>query len=274
MADNAGDAVGAADAVDAGNAVSATAVGAAANAQDRDPRAHRARDIAAVVLAFVSGSTDAIGFLALGGTFTSVMTGNLVLLGTAAARHDGELAGHATAAIAAFVVGAAVGTRVAGTPRKEDAVWPVAVTRALAVELVLLAIYAVFWWVNGSAPTGSVQAALLAVNAFALGLQSSTIQRFGVAGLSTTYMTGTLTTLVIRIASGRPLRDVSHSGSLLVALVVGAAAGAAVVLHQPTLTPLLQLVGVATALVLGLSVQAGRSAHRQPVTPGDQTPRS
>jgi uncharacterized membrane protein YoaK (UPF0700 family) len=216
---------------------------------------HRARDVAAVLLAFVSGSTDAIGFLALGGTFTSVMTGNLVLLGTAAARGNGEIAGHASAAIAAFVLGCAAGTRIAGTPQPEDGVWPRAVTRALAVELAFLSVYAILWWANGSAPSGSLQAGLLAVNAFALGLQSSTIQRFGVSGLSTTYMTGTLTTLVIRVTSGQPLRDVSHSGSLLVALVAGAAAGAALVLHVPVLSPLLQLGGVATALALGLLAQ-------------------
>jgi len=219
---------------------------------DGRTRAAQARDTSAVGLAFVSGATDAIGLLALGGTFTSVMTGNLVLFGTGLAQGDSELYGHAAAAIAAFVVGAAVGTRVAGTSTPADPVWPTAVNRALAVEFVVFALYAVLFWASGSAPEGLLMAGLLAMNSFALGMQSSAIQRFGVSGLSTTYMTGTLTTLVIRVASGRPLRDVRHSGTLLIALVVGAGVAAATLRWAQAAVPLLQLAGVGLALGLGL----------------------
>lgn len=212
----------------------------------------RARDRAAVSLAFVSGATDAIGFLALGGTFTSVMTGNLVLFGTGLANSDQDVWTHALAAIAAFVIGAAIGTRVAGTSSSTDPVWPVAVNRALLVELVVFAVYAGLYWGSGNEPEGLLLPILLAMNAFALGMQSSAIQRYGVTGLSTTYMTGTLTTLVIRLASGRPLRDVAHSGTLLIALVAGAAAAAALLHTSAVLVPAIQLLGVAFALGLGI----------------------
>jgi len=39
----------------------------------------RRRHALVVVLTFVTGSADATGFLALGGAFSSVMTGNMVL---------------------------------------------------------------------------------------------------------------------------------------------------------------------------------------------------
>ncbi|MBT0773829.1 DUF1275 domain-containing protein [Kineosporia sp. J2-2] len=214
--------------------------------------AGQARDRAAVSLAFVSGATDATGLLALGGTFTSVMTGNLVLFGSGLAQGESEVWGHAAAAIAAFVIGAAIGTRVAGTSVKTDPVWPAAVNRALLVELVVFAVYAILYWANGNHPEGTLMAILLAMNAFALGMQSSAIQRYGVSGLSTTYMTGTLTTLVIRLASGRPLRDVAHAGTLLISLVVGAAAAAAALRWAEGLVPVLQLAGVAFALGLGV----------------------
>lgn len=215
-------------------------------------RAAQARDRSAIGLAFVSGVTDATGLIALGGTFTSVMTGNLVLFGSGLAQGDSELFGHAAAAIAAFVVGAAVGTRVAGTSTATDPVWPAAVNRALTVEFVVFAVYAVLFWISGCQPEGLLMAGLLAMNSFALGMQSSAIQRFGVSGLSTTYMTGTLTTLVIRLASGRPLRDVAHSGTLLIGLVVGAAAAAAALRWVAPVGPVLQLAGVGLALGLGL----------------------
>lgn len=235
-------------------------------AYDETAVARRARDAAAVVLAVVSGATDAIGFLALGGAFTSVMTGNMVLLGISAARADGELAGHAAAAIACFVLGCAVGARVAGSSRADDPVWPAAVTRALAVEGAVLCVYAAAWWATGSAPGSGLQLVLLVLNAFALGVQSSTIQRFGVSGLSTTYMTGTLTTLVVKIAAGRHPREVAHSGAVLAALIAGAALGGGVVLHVPVAGPVCQLAGVGVALLLGLVAtrrsRPGRRAAR------------
>ncbi|GLY26686.1 YoaK family protein [Kineosporia sp. NBRC 101731] len=218
---------------------------------DGREQAARARDRAAVSLAFVSGATDATGLLALGGTFTSVMTGNLVLLGSGLAQGEPDIWAHAAYAIAAFVIGAAIGTRVAGTSVSSDPVWPAAVNRALLVEFVVFAIYAAFYWGTGNHPEGTLMAVLLALNAFALGMQSSAIQRYGVSGLSTTYMTGTLTTLVIRLASGKPLRDVAHSGTLLISLIVGAAAAAAALRWAPGLVPALQLTGVALALGLG-----------------------
>ncbi len=221
-------------------------------AADGRAKAGKARDRAATALAFVSGATDATGLLVLGGTFTSVMTGNMVLLGTGLAEGDGDRWGRAAAAIVAFVLGAAIGTRVAGTAEAKDPVWPSAVNRALIVEFVIFAVYAALYWGSGSHPSGTLMSVLLAMNSFALGMQSSAIQRYGVSGLSTTYMTGTLTTLVIRIASGRPLRDVAHSGTLLIALIVGAAAAASAVRWADGLVPAIQLAGVAIALGLGV----------------------
>src|SRR6185369_17222366 len=48
----------------------------------------RLRHALILALAVNAGATDAIGFLALGGAFTSVMTGNLVLFGISAAEGD------------------------------------------------------------------------------------------------------------------------------------------------------------------------------------------
>jgi uncharacterized membrane protein YoaK (UPF0700 family) len=215
-----------------------------------------------VLLAITSGATDAIGFLALGGAFTSVMTGNMVLLGLSAAEHDGTLASHTAAAIVCFVAGCAIGARIAGTPRADDPIWPRAVTRALAVESVVLLAYAVAWWGSGSHPRGALQLGLLVVNAIGVGIQSSTVQRFGVSGLSTTYLTGTLTTVVIHLVSGRPARHVSRSVQVLGGLIGGAALAGVLVLHAPVAAPVVQLAGLSTVLVFALLVR--NRAARQP----------
>ena len=119
------------------------------------------RDRLVMLLAFVSGYTDGVGFLALGGAFTSVMTGNMVLLGLSAGSADGEGAGRAGGAILAFIAGAALGTQVAGTPTDGDPRWPAPVNRALALEALILVGAAVGWFVTGGDPGTAVTLVLL-----------------------------------------------------------------------------------------------------------------
>ena len=217
-------------------------------------RALRLRQSLVVTLAVVSGATDAIGLLALGGAFTSVMTGNMVLLGVSISQGDGGRAVSSVGAILAFIAGAALGARVAGTPTDGDRLWPRAVTRGLVVELAFMAAYAVGWWVTGGSPGTGVAFGLLMATAIALGVQSSTVQRFGVSGLSTTYMTGTLTTVVIRLVTGRGVREVWHSVEVLLGLITGAVAGTVLVLVAPMTAPVLQLVALGAVVVVGVLV--------------------
>src|ERR1700712_2825363 len=71
------------------------------------------REHLVVLLAVVSGSIDAIGFVGLGGAFTSVMTGNLVLTGVSLAHADWQLLLRVAAAILSYVLGCGIGARVA-----------------------------------------------------------------------------------------------------------------------------------------------------------------
>jgi uncharacterized membrane protein YoaK (UPF0700 family) len=225
-------------------------------------RAVRERAWLVVVLAVTSGATDAIGFLALGSAFTSVMTGNMVLLGVGAADRDLDLILSCLVAILSFVLGAAIGARVAGNPEKGDALWPKPVTVALYVELVLLLGFAVCWFAAGGAPDKSWLLPMLGVNAAALGLQSSAIQRFGVSGLSTTYLTGTLTTVVIKLITGHGLRKVVHSLAILGGLILGAAVGTVLVEYAPLAVPSVQLVTLGVVLV---TVHLSKHLHHRPV---------
>ena len=103
---------------------------------------------------------------------------------------------------------------------------------------------------TGSAPHGLVQLGLLVINSLALGVQSSAVLRFGVSGLSTTYLTGTLTTLVSRLVSGHSLKDVAHSMTILAGLVGGAALMTAVLHLAPVAAPFVQLAFLAAALAI------------------------
>lgn len=220
--------------------------------------AARVRARLVVVLAVTSGATDAIGFLALGSAFTSVMTGNMVLLGVGTAAADTLLVVSCVVAISSFVAGAAIGARVAGTPAADDSLWPQAVTVALYIELVLFAVFACCWWVLGSTPSTDWLFPLLGLNAAALGMQSSAIQRFGVSGLSTTYLTGTLTTVVSKLIAGQGLRKVAHSLAILLGLIVGAGIGTVLVEWAPVAVPAIQLLTLGGVLA---TVHLSRSLH-------------
>ncbi|HYZ68660.1 MAG TPA: YoaK family protein [Mycobacterium sp.] len=208
----------------------------------------RVRNAAAMALAAASGATDAIGYLALGHVFTSAMTGNLVLLGISLGHRNGERAGRVLVSVICFVIGAAFGARIARTPEPDDPVWPPAVTRALAFEVPLLVAYATLWWAVGADPDFAAKVVLLGLGAVAFGIQSSAMQRFG-AGLNTTFLSGSLTLLVGRLAMGHRFHDVRHHLLVLVGLVCGGALGAVLVLHAPMFAPLMQLIPLAAALV-------------------------
>jgi uncharacterized membrane protein YoaK (UPF0700 family) len=183
------------------------------------------RHLALVLLAVNSGATDAIGIVSLGGAFTSVMTGNMVLLGLSASRGDGALSLRSGLAIVLYITGAFVGARIAGAPRADDPAWPRAVRNALCVQLAGEALFAAGWWAAGGHPSGVLQPVLLGISAVNLGIQSSAVLRFGVSGLSTTYLTGTLTTLVAALARGEHPRNVLPSAKLLCGLIGGRSSG-------------------------------------------------
>lgn len=232
----------------------------------------RRREHLVVVLAVVSGVTDAAGFIGLGGAFSSVMTGNMVLLGLSGGTGNGSLAARAGAAIAAFVLGCVVGTRLAshkpaadpkvdaaGSNGDAEAVWPASVTRALIAEFAVICMYAVVLQMVARHPLGGVvKTALLAFNAVALGIQSSAIQRFGVPGLSTTYLTGTLTTTIVHLSSRRPIRHVALNVRLLMGLVGGAVVGGLVAEHAMRYTPALQLLGLGAVIACAAVGRASR----------------
>lgn len=202
----------------------------------------RRRQTLVVVLTFVTGSADAMGFLALGGAFSSVMTGNMVLLGLSVGRADAELALTSAAAIGSFVVGVLVGAHLAGVPEKRDPVWPRAVNRALLLEAAVFVVFTVVWELTGPSRSANLQLGLLMMSATALGIQSSAIQRFGVPGLSSTYLTGTLTALIGAVAARSPRTVLLPKAEILLALITGACVGAVVSGHLPLLAPVLLLV--------------------------------
>jgi uncharacterized membrane protein YoaK (UPF0700 family) len=219
------------------------------NPETREAHQETVRDVLAVALALVTGATDAIGFTRLGGVFTSVMTGNMVLLGVSGGEHDASLAIHAGAAFIGYVLGTLLGARVAGKAAPHQSVWPRPITTALFLELAAFAVFALWWEFAGGHPSGAATYVLIASNALALGIQSSAVLRLGVLGLSTTYLTGTLTQAVASLVGRRtPLPP--RSIAILVALVIGAGLGALLAVNASRAAPAVPL-GMLSLVVVG-----------------------
>ncbi|HEY5103511.1 MAG TPA: YoaK family protein [Acidimicrobiales bacterium] len=222
----------------------------------------RQRDALVILLTLVTGSIDAIGFTRLGGVFTSVMTGNMVLLGVAAGKGDVSLALHTGIAFLGFVVGSLGGARVAGHAHKDDELWPRPILMALGLELVVLFVFAAWWEIASAAPTGTAEYAMLGINAAALGVQSAATLRFGISGLSTTYLTGTLTQLLAGVAKRKePVSG--RSALLLLALSGGAAIGAFLAVDAPRFAPLLPVGVLAFVIACGETVFHRRAKRGQ-----------
>jgi uncharacterized membrane protein YoaK (UPF0700 family) len=208
------------------------------------------RDLLAVVLTLTTGAVDAVSFLHLGKVFSSVITGNMALLGVAAGSHNGTLAVSGGVALIGYAIGVAVGGFIARVPAAGQLIWPRRVTVALTVEAGVLIAFSAGWLATGGRPAGVAQDTLLAVAATAMGMQSAAVRRLG--SLSTTYLTSTLTGLVVALALRQRVGKEPRSLAILAAFIAGAVAGAVVASYAPGWVPAVVLIPIGT--VLGASV--------------------
>jgi uncharacterized membrane protein YoaK (UPF0700 family) len=220
-----------------------------ADAPADDPEARGLRLVIVLLgLTVVSGLIDAVSYLGLGHVFTANMTGNVVVLGFAAAGAPGFTVSHTLTSLVAFVVGAVAGgrmtVRLSGGSRRTWA------RVTLAAEAVLLGGSAA---VAFAAPDATATVyALIALTAFAMGLRNATVRKLGVADLTTTVLTMTLTGLASdsRAGGGSGHHSPRRTASVL-AMLAGAVLGAWLVIHHNLGIPLLiAAVGVGVLAVV------------------------
>ena len=215
------------------------------------PRAVRFRDALIVALTLTTGALDAVSYLRLGQVFSSVITGNLALLGVAAAQHDAMLALNAGLALAGYACGVLVGGALAGTPERGQPAWPVKVSVTLAVEWCVLAAFGGEWLAAGSHPAGASRLVLLPLGAAAMGMQSTAVRRLG--QMSTTYLTSTLTGILTALAIRRWPAQWQRSTGVILAAVVGATLGGLAALRSPGWVPAAILIPITAVLASSAS---------------------
>jgi uncharacterized membrane protein YoaK (UPF0700 family) len=158
----------------------------------------RGRNAMVLVLTWAAAGVDAISYLGLGHVFTANMTGNAVLLGLSIGQGQGLAALRSIIALAGFTLGVALSALMLET-RPGRGEWPVGVTRAVAAEAIILGVFSLTWHLG--AHRGAVLYALIVLSAVAMGIQSAAIRHLKVPGIATTYITGTLTSMVAEFVS-------------------------------------------------------------------------
>jgi uncharacterized membrane protein YoaK (UPF0700 family) len=231
-----------------------------------DARAEQAadrRDTVVILLALAAGAVDAISFLGLGGAFSANMTGNVILLGVAAGKGVGEALLRSGAALGGYVVGVFLAARaLRDAAAAPGAFWPRWMTPGLvAVGLVECAVLG-GWLASSGRPGLGGEMTLLGISAVAMGAQGAMVHRLGLQGVTTTYVTGTLTGFLSEIATASGSgRNRLQRLSMVLALFIGAAAAALLVTQARETAALLP-----PALTAAAALLAARSFGWRPRT--------
>ena len=215
-----------------------------------------------VLLTLISGLVDAVSYLGLGHVFTANMTGNVVILGFAAAGAPGFSTPASLASLGAFLLGAVCAGRIATVIHDRGRLLLLAMT----AEAAFMAAAAAIAFSVAAVSVGWPRYSVIALLAFAMGIRNATVRRIAVPDITTTVLTMTLTGLAAdsRLAGGDNNRAGRRSISVA-AMLAGAVIGAAMYLHIRAGWPLLAAAGAMALATLafwrsgagGLSDAAG-----------------
>jgi uncharacterized membrane protein YoaK (UPF0700 family) len=210
-------------------------------------------------LTVVSGLVDAVSYLGLGHVFTANMTGNVVVLGFAAAGAAGFSVPATLTSLIVFLIGAVLGGRVAWRITGRSRL----LLTTMGAEALLVGAAALVALVAGTTASGWARYTIIAILALAMGMRNAAVRQLGVRDMTTTVLTQTLTGLAsdCGLARGGSPRAGRRAGAV-VAMLAGALAGAAMFLHVDAALPLL----VAAALTAGTAAAFGVSGRTAPVS--------
>jgi uncharacterized membrane protein YoaK (UPF0700 family) len=229
-------------------------------------RAPLVRDVLLAVMALSAGAVDAMSWLGLGKVFSGFMTGNLIFIGAGVSSGSGAPALHALVALAAFGLGAWAAARA--IPRQDPSVlWPSRVTATLFGCALVQLVFWAFWLVVSGRP-GSSEVVLLAISAFAMGVQTAAMVALGVHAVFTTAATATWTVLAGDAA--RPAGTGIERRRLfmvLIGVLAGAAIGALLLSGARLWMPLLPVIlTTGVALVARARVEEYRDPDREAIS--------
>ncbi|MFJ6096506.1 YoaK family protein [Williamsia muralis] len=219
-------------------------------------RTFEAAFVPVVVLTFVTGVVDAVGYLALDRVFTGNMTGNIVILGMGLAGSDNLPVLGPLLAVLAFVVGAFVAGLIL---RGREKTWDPRRTTALLLCGAAVLAGCGIALACGNPHDEIMQVVVAAATAAVMGTQAAVARRLAVTDMTTVVVTSTLTQLASEsFLLGSRHSVVNRRLAAIVTIFLGAVAGA-----------LLLRIHVAVPMALAAVLMAGAAAigHRNAPAP-------
>src|ERR1700733_11912926 len=179
-------------------------------------------------LTVVSGFVDAVSFLGLGHVFTANMTGNVVLIGFAAAGAPGFSMAASLCALACFLAGAVAGGRMVRTLSSQRSLLLV----VIAIEAGGVTAATVVAGLVAAIGTGWPRYTVIGILAASMGIRNAAVRHIGVPDMSTAVLTTTLTGLASDSGLAGGTNPHARLGATTVlSMFAGALVGAVLLLH-------------------------------------------
>jgi uncharacterized membrane protein YoaK (UPF0700 family) len=227
-------------------------------AADHETKASEERSLLSVllVLTLLSGLVDAVCYLGLGRVFTANMTGNVVVIGFAAAGAPGFSVAASLTSLGVFLVGAIAGGRITVHMASRSRM----LLLALALEAVFVAAAATVASTAATVATGWGRYTTIVLLAFAMGIRNAVIRRLSIPDMTTTVLTMTLTGFASDSAlAGGSNRRAPRRALSAIAMFAGAVVGAALYLHKGAGLPL--ALGAGAAALSAIAARASRAVR-------------
>jgi len=210
-----------------------------------------------MTLTALSGVVDAVCYLGLGRVFTANMTGNVVVLGFAAAGAPGFSVPASLTSLGVFLVGAVCGGRISRRISRRSRL----LVTAIGAEAAFVAAAATVALIASTVASGWARYTVIALLAMAMGIRNAVIRRLAIPDMTTTVLTLTLTGLAADsgLAGGSNPRAGRRTAAVLM-MLIGATAGAALYLHRGAGLPLAISAGAAVITAVGAKYSRA-SAH-------------
>lgn len=222
-----------------------------------------------LALTFSTGIVDAVGYLGLDKVFAGNMTGNVVILGMAAAGADDLPLLGPSIALVGFLCGALAGGRVVRPVAGGQ--WSRRIGAVFALVGLILAALAAALFVIGRAPVAPSLLIIVAFLSVAMGLQAATARHLAVKDITTVVVTSLITGLAADAAVSGTKQPWLRRVLALALLTVGALVGALTLRWHP---------GLGLALAAGLTIAVATvgtlawSARAEAAGPGRPEPSS
>ncbi|ANY25582.1 DUF1275 domain-containing protein [Gordonia terrae] len=210
-----------------------------------------------VILTFVTGLVDAVGFLGLDRVFVGNMTGNVVILGMGAAGADDLPVAGPFAALVAFTLAAAGAGFVL---RRQGTSWTSITTTLLAVGSAVLLILAALFAIPRFADSAHFEILAACATAGVMGVQACVARKLAIRDMTTVVVTSTLTQLSADLFTGGWRGWWNRRSAAILALFAGAVVGA-VLLRYAHMS---WAMGLAAVLTAAVCIQGHRRLRPRP----------